>query len=232
MTTRQIDPNTPADTGASHPAREGVRAAQRTAPAKSPARARTSTRPTRVDAYALARTKWLHGERLDVGQLARELGVSRATVFRWVGTREQLYGQVMFEDYAALLLRARSEGVGEGADLVADVTRRALTSLFAAKPLQTFLEQDTEFAMRTLTSKLGPTQGRAIDLETALLRELYERGEIRPALELETLAYIIVRICESFLYGNAIRGSEQDLGAAVAAVRILVAAEEHPPTLT
>jgi len=50
---------------------------------------------TAMDAFKLARSKWLAGERLDVGRIAQELGVGRATVFRWVGTRENLYGEVI-----------------------------------------------------------------------------------------------------------------------------------------
>jgi hypothetical protein len=38
-------------------------------------------RPTPLDALGLARRRWLAGERLDMGALAKELGVSRATLY-------------------------------------------------------------------------------------------------------------------------------------------------------
>src|SRR5205807_2768592 len=50
--------------------------------------------PTPVDALRLARDAWLHSRRLDMGALAAELGTSRATLYRWVGTRERLLGEV------------------------------------------------------------------------------------------------------------------------------------------
>ena len=186
---------------------------------------RPAKRPTPIDAFVLARRKWVRGERLDVGQIASELGVGRATVFRWVGTREQLYGEILSAAYAHIRARLRRVAVGKGADLVADMTRRTLTTLFAAEPLRRFIEQDPEFAIRILTSKSSPVQDRCIELEASLLRELANKGEINPALDVDTLAYIIIRVGESFLYSDVISGREPNFEAAAAAVRILVAAE-------
>ena len=56
----------------------------------------TSPRPTPLDALRLARRSWLAGERLDMGALAKELGVSRATLYSWVGSRERLIGEVIW----------------------------------------------------------------------------------------------------------------------------------------
>jgi AcrR family transcriptional regulator len=189
---------------------------------------RPAKRPSPIDAFVLARRKWVRGERLDIGQIASELGVGRATVFRWVGTREQLYGEILSAAYAYTRARLRRQAVGKGADLVADMTRRTLTTLFAAEPLRKFIAQDPEFAIRILTSKSSPVQDRCIELEAALLRELAEKGEINPALDVDTLAYVIVRVSESFLYGDVISGREPNFEAASAAVRILCAAEGPP----
>jgi AcrR family transcriptional regulator len=182
-------------------------------------------RPTPLDAFALARRKWSRGERLDIGQIASELGVGRATLFRWVGSREQLYGEILSSAYARIRARLRRDAVGKGADLVANMTRRTLETLIADEPLRTFIAQDPEFAIRILTSKSSPVQSRTIELEAELLHELVAKSEIRPALDVDTLAYILVRIGESFLYGDVISGREPDLDAVAAAVRILVAAE-------
>ncbi len=35
------------------------------------------------------------GERVDMGQLAADLGMAKATLYRWVGSREALLSQVM-----------------------------------------------------------------------------------------------------------------------------------------
>jgi len=56
-------------------------------------RALNGARPAPLDALRLARRRWLAGERIDMGALARELGVSRATLYGWVGSREKLIGE-------------------------------------------------------------------------------------------------------------------------------------------
>ncbi|MEY4509574.1 MAG: Tetracyclin repressor-like, C-terminal domain, partial [Pseudomonadota bacterium] len=48
------------------------------------------------------------------------------------------------------------------------------------------------------------------------------------ALDIDTLAYVIVRVSESFLYSDVISGREPNFEAASAAVRILCAAEGPP----
>ncbi|MDX1800833.1 MAG: transcriptional regulator, partial [Marinobacter sp.] len=42
-------------------------------------------RSTPVDAFQRARQHWLKSERIHLASLAEELGIGRATLFRWVG---------------------------------------------------------------------------------------------------------------------------------------------------
>jgi len=192
---------------------------------------RAKRRPTPHDALRLATHKWLRGQRLDIGLLAAELGIGRATLFRWIGSRELLYGEVLSGIYAEQRLAAVAESQGRGADRVADAHLRTLTRLLEAAALRTFIEHDPEFAIRVLASNSSPAESRAIGLELEFLRELKDKGEINPVLDLETLAYIIIRIGESFLYGDVISGVRPDMEKAAAAIRILVAAESSPAAL-
>jgi AcrR family transcriptional regulator len=188
-------------------------------------------RASPADAFALARSKWLRGERLDIGQIAGELGVGRATLFRWVGSREQLYGAVLSEAYAELRRYSERRATGSGVDRVIDAIRRNLAALLRAAPLRKFIEQDPEFAIRVLTSKSSAVQAKAIALQAELLNDLLSKGEIDPALDVDTLSYIVVRIGESFLYADVISGRAPDIDKAVAAIRILLSArpERSPP---
>jgi predicted DNA-binding transcriptional regulator YafY len=45
------------------------------------------TRPTALDAFLRARRRFQACERIDMSGLAEELGVSRVTLYRWVGSR-------------------------------------------------------------------------------------------------------------------------------------------------
>lgn len=182
-------------------------------------------RTTPLDAFKLARTKWLAGERLDIGRIAAELGVGRATVFRWVGTRETLYGEICSALFQKELDRAVAGARGSGRDHLVDVMERLLRSLGSAAPLRRFVAQDPEFALRVLTSRHSPVQHRCTLAITALVDELVDAGKMTPALPSDELAYIIVRITESFLYRDVISGEEADVEAAIAAIRILLMAE-------
>jgi AcrR family transcriptional regulator len=179
-------------------------------------------RPAPLDALHLARRLWLAGERLDMGALARELGVSRATLYTWVGSKERLLGEVLWSFAEDGLAQATSAAIGRGADYVVGVFERFVRLNAEFKPLRRFLAQDPELALRLLTSKHGPVQARMIAAARELLAEQVQAGELTPALDVDTLAYLIIRIAESFIYSDAITGQEPDVESAVAAVRLLL----------
>lgn len=174
-----------------------------------------TTRPTPLDALALARRRWLAGERLDMGALARDLGISRATLYSWVGSRERLIGEVLWSFADDGLRQAREGARGAGADYVVDVFRRFIYLNATFEPLRRFIERDPELALRVLTSKDSPVQGRMIAAAYDLLARQVEAGALVPALDLDTLAYTLIRVAESFLYSDVITGSEPDVDKAV-----------------
>ena len=182
-------------------------------------------RVTALDAFALAKQKWVAGERLDIGKLADELGVGRATVFRWVGSKEQLYGEVISEAFAQSIHYARRASTGRGAEFLTDVTRHLLTVLIASKPLRAFVKHDPELAMRIVMSSQSPVEGRVI----AAVRELIEGevagGYLQPAIDIDSLAYVIVRIAESFLYRDVLTGDRPDVETATKAIGMVFAAQ-------
>jgi AcrR family transcriptional regulator len=179
-------------------------------------------RVTPLDVLALASKKWRRGERLDIGQLASELGVARATVFRWVGSREQLYGEVLSQAYAWQREEILRTSTGKGIARLVHVVRRNLTALCEAAPLRTFIAQDPEYGIRVLTSTTSPIQARTIELEKAFLSQIFKEAQIKPVLDIDTLAYVIVRIGEAFLYADVISGRKPEIEKAVTAIRILV----------
>ena len=187
-------------------------------------RLETPARATPQDLFALAQDWWCKGERFDIGRMAQELGVSRATVFRWVGSRELLYGEVLSALFAGALATARAEATGTGPSLVADVTSRLMRLLVEDESLRRFVQQDSEYAMRVLMSRSSTVEQRCAQSVRAALEEAVREGHIRPAMDLGDLAYLIVRIGESFLYRDAITGDEVDISSAVAAIRILLTA--------
>jgi AcrR family transcriptional regulator len=185
-------------------------------------------RPTPLDALQLARRRWLSGERLDMGALARELGVSRATLYSWVGSRERLIGEVIWS-FAEEGVRQALEGAsGSGADYIVDVVGRFARLNASFEPLRRFIEQDPELALRVLTSKKGPVQERMIEVARGLLTEQVSAGKLTLVLDVDTLAYLMIRVNESFLYSDVITGSEPDVEKALDVIRILLHAGPVP----
>jgi AcrR family transcriptional regulator len=179
---------------------------------------------TPLDALRLAREHWLRSGRLDMGVLARELGVSRATLYRWVGTKERLIGEVLWTFAETAMADARKKASGNGARYLADATERYMQAALGFAPLMRFIAQDPEYALKVLASKHSPMQRRSIAATRDLLLEQVDRGKLRPALAPDELAFLIVRIVESYLYSDIITGREPDVDGAVRAIHALLLA--------
>jgi AcrR family transcriptional regulator len=154
--------------------------------------------------------------RLDMRALATETGMARATLYRKVGSRDRLLGEVLW--YLTRLEWARAfEGVGDvrGAQRVTEVIRRFMTRVQAGPALRRLLDAEPEATLRILTSKHGAVQQRIIATIERLLAIEEERGALRPFIDRPTLAYVIVRIGESFLYADVIADAEPDVDRAV-----------------
>lgn len=179
---------------------------------------------TPLTLFARARQVWLESGRIDLGALAGELGLGRATVFRWVGSREQLTGEVLWSITEPALKRAAVKATGTGAARIGSVCAAAVASIVRFAPLRRFIEEQPDQALRLLTSKAGIVQARVIASMRALLAEEAQRPRSRwkPPLDLDTLAYLVVRLCESFVYAEVISGQHMAAADAGLAVQLLL----------
>jgi AcrR family transcriptional regulator len=175
-----------------------------------------------ADAFALARARFMGGERLDMQALAAELGVNRVTLYRWVGSKELLLGEVIASLSIATFEQARREIRGSGPKYVAGVVQRVLEGIRTFDPMQRFLDHDPAYALKVLTSKESNVQRRGVEAIRGLLEEQVEKGALDTPADLEDLAYVIMRIGESFLYSDVIIGSEPDVAKAGQMVRLLL----------
>src|SRR5216110_380062 len=85
--------------------------ADATTTARRPGRPAAATREQVLDA---ALHRYLRGRRVDIQAIAAELGLGRATVHRWFGTREALIGEVVVRASAPVLDEARAKAGGTG----------------------------------------------------------------------------------------------------------------------
>jgi AcrR family transcriptional regulator len=170
---------------------------------------------------------WLADLRIDMGALATELGVSRATLYNWVGDRERLTGEVLWSLAERTIEQAQKQTKGSGPDYISEVVERYLTQLARFEPTRRLIERDPEFALRVLTGNRTPFQRRLIETVQAMIEGQVEHSDYQPPLDPQTLAYLLVRIGESFIFNNLITGAEPDLHKAVQASRVLL----HAPPL-
>jgi AcrR family transcriptional regulator len=182
-----------------------------------------STRATPAAAFHAARRMYLKGERLDIQRLAAELGVSRATLYRWTGQRDQLLADVLWSLSNDIFEQAKRDHPRHtGAKRLLAIFRQHVGALVEAEPLQIFLKQETHAALRILTSREGGVQSRTVRKLAELYREEVEAGAFRPRADVTSLAYAVVRVTEGFIYNDAILAVEPQVEQAAGIVSLLL----------
>jgi tetracycline repressor-like protein len=182
-----------------------------------------------AEVFGAALITFLGSRRLDMRALALELRIARATLYRRAGAREDILGEVIwYLTRRALIPAIRATSHLEGADRIAAMAGRFMRFVHGQPPLRRLLEEEPEAALRILTSKHGPVQGRLIEVTERLLRLEAERGHIVLTTDPHALAYVLVRIGESFLYADVIADNEPDLDQAEEILHRLLASPAGP----
>jgi hypothetical protein len=83
----------------------------------------------RTRALEEARRRFLSRERIEVGAIARELRVDRATLYRWFGGRDQLIGELFWELTVDTFAWAERRASGSGIDRIVEVLRLHITAV-------------------------------------------------------------------------------------------------------
>ena len=177
---------------------------------------------TEADLRAAARRRFMAGERISLEDLAAELGISRATAYRWAGNAELLAAQVIASLVEDTFARSVREAKERGAERIVDATARGLRYIASSKPYQAFIRRDPERALRIVASKEAPVQSRTIALNQQLIEQEVKSGALSLPVDAHTMAYALVRIGESFLYADAIAGEKPDLDKAVEILKLML----------
>src|ERR1700761_8559712 len=107
----------------------------------TPRRGRPAT-ASRDDVMTAARGQFMAGDRVDVTIIARDLGLGRATIYRWFGSRERLLAEVVASELEALVTHARGQVRRRGARGLLEVFDRINRRLTESTALRRFLEQE------------------------------------------------------------------------------------------
>jgi AcrR family transcriptional regulator len=160
---------------------------------------------------AAAMYRYLRGRRIDVQGIAGELGLGRATIYRWFGSREGLIGHVLVQAAEPLLDAARAAARGSGGPALLDTFDRFNRGLAEAVSLRQFVEQERDTALRIITSGGGVVQPRIVARITEVIEAEVRTGAYDPPVEPSTLGYAIVRLAEAFLFNDAAAGMRGDV---------------------
>jgi AcrR family transcriptional regulator len=165
---------------------------------------------TREAALALATTRFLACERVDVQAIARELGLARATMHRWFQTREALLGEMLATLAEGRVAEIRREVPGHGAVALLETFDRINRELAATRGLRALLVAEQERALRILTSSGGIVQPRVVAAIQRAIDDEVDAGHFVAPAPPGVLAYAIVRLAEAFMYNDAIIGIRGD----------------------
>ncbi|MEV4947315.1 QsdR family transcriptional regulator [Streptomyces sp. NPDC053755] len=171
------------------------------------------------------------GVRLDMNELAAEFGVSRATLFRRVGNREELTGEALWwlAERTLAAASARWERSDGPAVRSADGKLRTLrimdeyaAAIVSHAGFQRLLDEEPVTTLRILTDPFGKVQPRMITAYLRMLERDVADGGFTPLVDLDTLSYGAVRLGEAVIYADIVAAREPDLAAASALVDALV----------
>ena len=100
--------------------------------------------------------------------------------------------------------------------------RRFAESIVASRPLQTFLRQETQIALRILTARHGLVNPRTVRRVADFYRSEQAAGHFDPPADIDTLAFAVVCLTEGFIYNDARAAVEPEVERAAAVVALVL----------
>nr|WP_246253628.1 QsdR family transcriptional regulator [Isoptericola chiayiensis] len=147
-------------------------------------------------------------------QLTEDLWVSRATLYRVVGSRDRLLGDVLWQLAARTLELADRDAENSGlvgVDRLLAVARGFDRQVSAFEPLQKYLAVDPADATRILFGATARVHVRNVEAWGVLLQRELERGTVDSLpFSVPETAFALVRIGESIVYGSMLAGIDPD----------------------
>jgi AcrR family transcriptional regulator len=181
-----------------------------------------ASRPAAAEALRLGRRRFLAGDHIDMSGLADELGVNRVTLYRWFGSRDQFLVEVIWSLARRTLDRIDASIRQRGAKRVVRLVAGFLDAVITNSGMQRWLSEEGEHAMRLLTRHETDFQPRLIAAVQEVLEQEADAGRLDLPVDLRELAYVIVRLIESYTYLDLITGEQPDAARAEPILRMLL----------
>lgn len=160
---------------------------------------------------------------VDMRALARQLGIGRATLYRWRGSRDALLTDTLLWLGLRNLRRAEADvTTPPGPQRLVDVHALHIERMTNSPGLRTFVRAEPETASRQLLDANGTVHlGMVRALADLIQRQELEAGWRAP-LGPDRLASIIARIDETFMYADLIANDVPNVEPPLVVFEILV----------
>ena len=196
--------------------------AQQTRLARVLANQETGNRASPLDVFRLARRQWLKGERLNLAELAKQVGIGRATLFRWIGSKDLLVQEILWSLYEPIFDEATAGAGGSGPDHVVKTHRRVMKDVLLAEPMQRFIQEDPEYAIRLLTSSTSVLHQRIVAKTRQHLEVEVKKGTLSLPIPAQRFAEILTRINKSLMYSDIAEDYSQAIDEACTLMSLLL----------
>lgn len=154
-----------------------------------------------------------------MGGLAADLGIGRATLYRWLGDRQQLIDELLGKQTAIAWEQVAASAEGSGLERVLEVAARFITHSAAFGPVRDFARREPDLALRVL---LDPQGGVARNLRAGVLTEL---SRAAPQYDVDTrMIDIAVGVATALEWSHVVAGYDPQVEAAVETMRVLITA--------
>jgi len=175
------------------------------------------------DVLRAARRRFMASGTIEMRALARDLGIGRATLYRWRGGREALLSEVILSLGQANLLRADADTRGPaGAERLCAVHDLHLRRISDSQAMRSFIRAEPEVASRVLLDGSGTVHVGVTRALEDLIRRQEADSEWRAPLGPEVLAPTISRLSEAFLYSDLIAHDRPDVATADVVLRMML----------
>jgi AcrR family transcriptional regulator len=148
---------------------------------------------------------------LEMRGLARELGIGRATLYRWNRSRDELLSDVLLALARANLRNVEREvDTPPGALRVCHVHDQHIRRVSGNPSFRAFIRSEPEVASRLLLDVNGKVHRGVTSALADFLRRQEELSDWRAPLGVDTFAHAVSRMSETFIYADLIAHGEPE----------------------
>jgi AcrR family transcriptional regulator len=162
---------------------------------------RSKPKATPAGAFERAREFLRAGQRIDMVALAADLGVARATLYRWTGGRERLLADAVWaEAYAMATYMLHQSRRKTGLARIQAVCVGFITAFADNEGVKAFLENERDAGLALLTGVDGGFRPRVVAWIRDMIQGEIDAGRYRAPADPELLADGVMTIGERYLH--------------------------------